>query len=322
MNQQTYTQVMGENGEIKYVPTSPPPAPTPDPNSGLNTGASEETLKEIKQMVDKASLKGDDKLTDVLMSLVENNKKLRYNKRLQSGKLDGRRLTAYRTSDKLFKLKAIKDKKYQFTFLIDTSGSMLGTLNETDHEDNPTRIQMSLEAVARTVKTLQAMDIKSSVFGMNNSFRLFKRFDEELDDDKLLHDTFKALAEDYDDEGNTVNCAGGTSEWVAYEQATKYISEHSDPKVTNVVIILSDGEPGGSGGTTQVILEGEPEYVLHEGDKDHSGTLARFWEKRPEFMAFGLGIGRKAKQVPTNRQIDDITKLPEVMGNLLTELML
>jgi hypothetical protein len=199
---------------------------------------------------------------------------------------------------------------------------MLGTLKDDDNDDAPTRIQMSLEAVARTVKTLQDMDIKSSIFGMNCSFRLFKSFDEPLDDAKLLHDTFKALAEDYDDDGNTINCAGGTSEWVAYEQATKYISEHSSDKVTNVVIILSDGAPGGSGGTTQVILEGDPIYVNHEGDKDSTGTLARFWEKRPEFLAFGLGIGRKAKQVPTNRQIDDITKLPAVMGNLLTELML
>src|SRR5690606_10558183 len=65
-----------------------------------------------------------EKLVEVMQGLEDNNKKLRYATRLQTGKLDGRRLTAYKTSDKLFKKKAIKHKDYQFTILVDTSGSM------------------------------------------------------------------------------------------------------------------------------------------------------------------------------------------------------
>jgi hypothetical protein len=156
---------------------------------------------------------------------------------------------------------------------------------------------MSLEAVARTVKTLDALKVKSAIFGMNNTLRLFKSFGAPLDDAKLLNDTYLALVEDYEDgEGEEVQACNGTNEWIAYEQATKYITEHSTPKITNVVVVISDGAPGGMGSTVQVTLEGEPFLVPNKGDKDSLSTLARFWDKRPEFLAFGLGIGRKAEQ--------------------------
>jgi hypothetical protein len=306
------------------VPTSPPPPPPPktggDKAGGTAKSKFDDDEKEhVRNAVTSAELTSDPALTEVLNNIVDNNKKLRYNKRLQSGKLDGRRLTAYKTSDRLFKLKAIKDKKYQFTFLIDTSGSML---SDDDNDEGITRIQMALEAVARTSKSLEDMNIRTSIFGMNNSFRLFKGFEQPLDDLKLVDDTYRAVIEYYEYDGSKVNNAGGTSEWVAYEQTVDYISKHSEPKVTNVVIIISDGAPGGSGDVTQVIVENGEEFVDREHDKDSNETLAKFWEKRSDILTFGLGIGRKATQVPTNRQINDIKKLPDVMGNLLTELML
>lgn len=320
-----YTQVMGENGEIKYVPVNPPKPPQQmggDKAGGRNRNIDDDELEHIKQRIGKTTFSVNDKLTEVLVNLTENSKRLRYNKRLQTGKLDGKRLTAYKTSDRLFKQKAIKEKHYQFTFLIDTSGSMLGGMGDDEEGEHSTRIQMSLEAVFSTAASLEQMGIRNSIFGMNNSFRLFKGFDEDLDASKLLDDTLHAIIGTYDDDGGTVDNAGGTSEWVAYEQAVEYISQHSDPKITNVVIIISDGEPGGAGGTTQVIIDGEEKFVDHDGSKDRCSSLAQFWLKRPDILAFGLGIGRKAKQVPTNKQIDDIKKLPEVMGNLLTELMM
>lgn len=319
----TYTQVIDENGVIQYVPTTPPTTEMggdKPAKSQPRDDRDESILRELKQ----AQLAVDDKLTEVLTNLTENSKRLRYNRRLQTGKLDGRRLSAYRTSDKLFKQKAIKDKNYQFTFLIDTSGSMLSGQKVPNQKESVTRIQTSLEAVARTVKSLEDIKIRSSIFGMNNSFRLFKGFDKPLDDDELIDQTYQALTDSYEDggDGEEIDCAGGTSEWVAYEQAVKYLDENSPPKVTNVVIIISDGEPGGVGEFTQVIINGEEEFVERENGKDRNSTLAQFWASRPKILAFGLGIGRRATQVPTNREINNINRLPEVMGNLLTELML
>ena len=329
--QQTYTQVIDEQtGEIKYVPNNPP-QPNPsvggeqapqdqNPDSDLPEGE----VEAIKESVNSVDMGENDKLTQVLTDLTANNKKLRYDKRLESGKLDGQRLTQYKTSKRLFKKKAIKDKNYQFTFLIDTSGSML---NGYQDGESVSPIQMAIQSVGSTVESLDTLKIRSSIFSMNCAFRLLKGFDKDFNEQEFKADTLQALVGNYQDldpNGDEFqqNYMSGTSERVAYEQAVEYIDANSTPKTTNVVVILSDGEPGTGTQRTEVIIDGESKFVDTQESSNNSRDLASFWKNRPQYTTIGLGIFRKARQVPNNRQIDDINKLPEVMGDLLTGLML
>lgn len=308
----TYTQVMGENGEIRYVPTTPPP-PEKESTRGSRNNELNGYAEELYDDFCKIDIKNEE-LTKVMENLITNNKKLRFNKRLENGKLDGNRLASYKTSKKLFKKKKISEKNYQFTFLIDTSGSMQGEA-----------LDMAVEAVISTVNSLEELKIRTSIFSMNMAFRQAKAIDEELNVDKV----YKNIAINFDSifrqqiDGTLYeyNNAGGTSEWVAYEETVNYLAKNTPPKVTNVVIILSDGAPGGEG-YSEVIIDNERRLVKIESKKNRTEELAKFWDKNRHILAYGLGIYRKATQVPTNKKIDDIKALPDVMGKLLTDLMM
>lgn len=336
-DKQTYTQVIDEKtGEIKYIPNTPPTPPQAYANMAgdkdsertgekpkrvrVNPGAEKQLREEI---FDKLDLKLNDKLTDVLVNLSENAKRLRYDKRLQAGKLDTKRLTAYKTSDRLFKKKAIKDKHYQFTFLLDTSGSM----GHSD-DDGITRIQVATEALVQTMQALEdpQINIRSSVIGMNNAVMLLKDFEQKLDTHDFVENIIESLCGDAsNDEDSDKVFMGGTSEMVAYREALDYIRKNtSNPKTTNVVIVLSDGAPGASFGPTPVYMDGNQELREVELDDSQNSTsvLRAFWERNNEVMCFGLGIQSQAKQIPVNRQINKVKDLPHVMGNLLTELMI
>ena len=311
----TYTQQIDEQtGEIKYVPNTPP---TPPPNGGGKPSSRTGDEREIEQTLQGANLEIDPKLAGTLENLLNNAKRLRYNKRLEVGKLDGKRLSAYKTSTRLFKKKAINTKNYQFTFLMDTSGSMLSRGGNTNSS-----MEMSMEAVARIAKSLEEVNIRSSIFAMNCVFELVKGFDTPFDDTTFTERITENVCGQYEEDGRMVNNCGGTAEWVAYEQTVKYLQTHSPAKVTNVVVILSDGEPGTGTQQTRVTIDGEPFLVPTKGENDRTSTLSHFWDRQTAVKVFGIGINRKARQVPVNRVVSDISTLPDVLSKLLTELML
>jgi hypothetical protein len=336
-DKQTYTQVIDEKtGEIKYVPNTPPTPPEALANMAgdKNAKASGERPKRVKidpdaeeslrnDIFSKLDLKLNDKLTDVLVNLAQNAKRLRYDRRLETGKLDGRRLTAYKTSHRLFKKKAIKDKHYQFTFLLDTSGSM----GHSD-DDGTTRMQVACEVLVQTMQALEdpQINIRSSVIGMNNAVMLLKDFGETLDTKEFVENVVESICGDAsDDEDGDKMFMGGTSEMIAYREALDYIRKNtSNPKTTNVVIVLSDGAPGAGFSPTPVYMDGNQELREVELDDSQNSTsvLRAFWERNNEVMCFGLGIQSRAQQIPVSRQINTIKELPHVMSNLLTELMI
>jgi nitric oxide reductase activation protein len=313
----TYTQVIDKKtGEIKYVPNTPPPPPE-SKGGGTGSDTSEEQA-EVKERIGALDLSNDPLLADTMNNLLNNAKRLRYDRRLESGKLDGRRLSAYRTSDRLFKRKAIKNRNYQFTFLMDTSGSMMGQLEE----NKP--IKLSMQAVSRIVKALEEVKVKSSVFAMNCVFEQIKDFDTPFDDSTFANKITANMAGNYEDSdsGRSVNNWAGTAEWVAYEQTVKYLKTNTKPPTTNVVIILSDGEPGAGTVKTKVVIDGKTTMVDTNEKKNSTDSLAHFWDRQTAVKAFGIGIKRKAKQVPVNKVVSDVTTLPDVLSKLLTELML
>lgn len=335
----TYTQVVDEKtGEIKFIPTNPPEQQPDETSEGQETGApdfggtnatikaTENDKENVVRNFNDVDFTPDPKVTDQLRNLLANSNRLRFNRRLEAGKLDGRRLSSYRTSTRLFKKKAIKDRNYQFTFLMDTSGSMLGReWDDVNEQEGRSKIELSSEAVARTVKSLQDINIRSAVFSMNNAFELLKDFDTKLDDDEAFYNSLvECIASDYiNEDGEKINKCGGTHEKVAYDETVEYLKTHSKHGVTNVVIVLSDGAPGGSGPWALVnVGDGERQVKRESGRDDSTDNLARFWERQQDVLTFGIGIQSKASQVPNNRMIDDINSLPEVLGSLLTELML
>jgi len=314
----TYTQQIDEKtGEIKYVPNTPPPPPPQGGNEKTERQSAIE--REVESEMGDVDYTPDPNLSETLDNLLNNAKRLRYDRRLETGKLDGRRLTAYKTSKRLFKKKAINKRNYQFTFLLDTSGSML-----YEHDDNgKSRMAMAMDAVARTVKALDEVDVQSSIFAMNSAFTEIKPFEDTFDDEAFTERVKASISGVYEDEGREVHNAGGTSEWVAYEQTIAYLKDHTHNGRTNVVIVLSDGEPGVKTETTPVKLLGqETVFVPTQRVNNRVQNLAKFWDNQTAVKAFGIGIQQKAKQVPTNKVVDDVSTLPSVLSNLLTELML
>lgn len=280
------------------------------------------------------------KLTELLGNLEANNKKLRYAKRLQGGKLDGRRLTAYKTSDRLFKKKAIKHKDYQFNILIDTSGSMF-------HDS----LMTAMSAVAKTVKSLEALGLPVAVWSMNLGTGLVKDYKEPFNEQQFIHnmrimgaamlidrqrydhlsdDEFNKMLENVrtDKTQNALyrvsgkELAGGTIENVAYEQSLAYSKANSGAKTKPVFIVLSDGEPGGSLSKVPVMIGDEIEYVEMPDGGNQVGDLRKWWERKSgELTAYGIGIYSACGQVPNSQTINDLEKLPEVMSDLVQQII-
>lgn len=280
------------------------------------------------------------KLNELLTGLEANNKKLRYSKRLQKGKLDGRRLTAYKTSDRLFKQKAIKHKDYQFNILIDTSGSMFYS-----------ELMTAMSAVAKTVKAIEQLNMPVAVWSMNYALGLVKDYDETFDDERFKENMLimssgvvidrenqslsdseveQEIAEMQNGQltlGNT-NLRGlnhftsGTIENVAYEQSLAYSKANSGPKTKPVFIVLSDGEPGGHLSKVPVLMGDTVEYVEMPDTDNDVNSLRRWWEKRAtELTAYGIGIYSSCGQVPNSQTINDLEQLPEVMSDLIQQII-
>lgn len=283
------------------------------------------------------------KLEELLGNLEANNKKLRYAKRLQGGKLDGRRLTAYKTSDRLFKKKAIKHKDYQFNILIDTSGSMF-------HDS----LMTAMSAVAKTVKAIESLGMPVAVWSMNLATGLVKDYNEEFNDetfkrnmvimgggmiadrqrnthlsDKEYAAQMEAISTDKTPQSisNTKvrgieRFAGGTIENVAYEQSLAYSKAHSTAKTKPVFIVLSDGEPGGDLNQVPLLIGDKIEYVKMPESGNTVPELRKWWERRStELTVYGIGIYSSCGQVPNNQTISDLEKLPEVMSDLVQQII-
>lgn len=338
-----YRQAIDEKtGEIKYIPDTPPQQP-PEQNQEEegNSKSAQRVMNEVKNDFDKAvrahdkgegnffDLK-DERLSKILEQLEKNNKKLRYDRRLQLGKLDGRRLTAYKTSDRLFKKKAIKHNDYQFTILLDTSGSMFGN-GDNEWVPEESKIRVAVESIVRITRALEEVNIPVAIIGMNNETRLVKSFDEEFDFktviDRLRLNMCGQTSDE--DESDTVNCAG-TSEMVAYQRAVEYMHANSKTKKTkNVAFVISDGEPNICWDETPAYMNVKDDddckrYESNPGgvSGDNHENLRAFWNRHQDISVYGFGIKSDARQVPRSKRIEDTKILPEVMSNIVQSIML
>jgi len=319
----TYTQVVDEkSGEIKYVPNTPPPPPPPDDEEGDDADSDEKEdrlFDPFRNAVEDIII--DDKLTEILARLEDNNKRLRYANRLQNGKLDGRRLCAFKTSDRLFKKKAIKHKNYQFTIMVDTSGSMFegddGDYSESEEALANCKLAVATKSVVRVVKALEDLKIPVSVVAMNNETRLLKPFDSKFDIKEFMARLKKNVMGSGDDGKENM---GGTEEMVAYKETVAYIDRNTKGKTVNVVLVLSDGAPGGKDRDVTVIMEGEPYLVEPLGSR--IDALKSYWTKQTKVDVYGIGIMSSAGQIPRSRRLDSVEKLPEVISNLIQEIIM
>lgn len=338
----TYTQVIDEkSGEIKYVPNTPPPPPEGDQGKAQPGDSTEDKMQKrglkhddrenrqifeaMEKMFGKLSNSIDDELVNIIKEIEANNKKLRYDKRLTHGKLDGRRLTAYKTSDRLFKKKAIRHRDYQFTIMLDTSGSMFDSANyyADDIQDQVLHSKMALavESIQRIARALEAANLPVSVIAMNVETRMLKRFDEKWDKDTFFDRLVKNLfGKPYERDSNM----SGTAEQVAYNETVDYIRKNTPPKRENVVFVLSDGEPGTYEQTIKVFMDSDdtPKDVDNSNFSDRVDSLKKFWERQTDLLPYGLGIMSSARQIPRAQQLDKPEKLAEVMRNLIQEILL
>jgi len=348
-----YTQIVDEKtGEIKYVPVNPPKqADSPEngeakgkkkkqsswqskPGGGRDHSSPYEGTRENKyggedydEIVERGDFKVDNHLTDMFRNIQANNKRLRYDKRLQSGKLDGRRLTAYKTSDRLFKKKAIKHRDYQFTIMVDLSGSMFGSKNDREPENIlESKMAIALSSVVKLSHSLEDANLRVAVVGMNNAVGLVKSFNEEVNDEAILG-RFRTLVTSNDDEQGEAFMAG-TSEAVAYEETVKYIMANTPPKRENVVIVLSDGAPGIDYNleNTPVVFEGKfkrtPSNIMKSEYSRNTDVLYRYWERQKAVKVFGIGIMHKATQIPNAKLVNSLDDLPRVINSLVENVLM
>jgi len=267
----------------------------------------------------RLDFKPDNKLTKALEALEVNNKKLRYDRRLLSGKLDGRRLVAHKTSERLFKKKAIKHRDYQFTLLVDTSGSMFDS-----------KITTAISSVSKIVQSLEQLNIPVAVWAMNNAVVLVKDYRETYDETDVMNRFKFSMSGQVKSDDDAV-FAGGTSEYVAYEEALERAKANSTHKTKNVAIVLSDGAPGCRNEYTPVFADGKvteykTEYSRHTGayqpSANRTDSLRTWWERRKfEIEAYGIGLYSDARQVTNAKSINNIKQLPEVMNNLIQNIM-
>ncbi len=244
----------------------------------------------------------NDKVSDVLRQLQENNKKLRFHKRLKAGKIDVHSLVNYRTSDKLFKVKAIKDYDYGFTVILDTSGSMIST----------DKLGNAIKAIDEISIALKAVNIPLSIYGVNASLMLHKKPDEEISLDELKKRLAIQLA--------GVNWAGGTNEMAAtkliYEQIMKA------PHKKNIVIVLSDGQPNTEGSRMPTYINGYWESNDSLDGQNRCEYIADFWRRAKGVNVYGIGLRSHCEQVDRHMMLNDLDELPTLIGKLVEEVIL
>lgn len=337
VKQTKYTQIIDEKtGEIKYIPENPPTPPPPKESDSkeesdearskrqkkesIDPETENYFIKNIKDKLDPVNISVDDKLVEILERLELNSRKLRYDRRLQNGKLDGRRLSAFRVSDRLFKKKAIKHRDYRFVFMMDTSGSMFQDVHGNPGSEE-SKLKVSIETVLKMTSSLQSLNIKVAVIAMNESINLTKSFDEELNVEQFLDRTRLNVC-GYLDRNSNANC-GGTSEYIGYKSAIDYCARTATPKNKDVFFVLSDGEPGAGRENTPVTMEdGVEKLVPVDYNKNKTTILKAFWERNNHLLAYGIGMLSDAEQIPQSKRLDNIEKLPDVISGLIQQIML
>lgn len=346
MTQDTkYTQIVDDKtGEIKYVPESPPTPPPSPPGKGNGNAEKDEERQrmeerirddveqENEELLDEGMgeklLKADsyERVKRILEGIRANNKRLRYNKRLTRGKLDSSRLYTVATSRpedlRLYKQKAIRDREYQFTFLVDTSGSMF---DQGGNDNGDSRIKVAMESIIQSASALESIGYKTAVVAMNLSLSLVKRFDEEFDANKVFNatmDNMMSASKRY--EGNETegspSCAG-TNEKVGYNLTLDYIAKHTPPKTENVLMIFSDGEPNTEGDIVRVDGFDGPEERYIPNEHANYNELREILERQKLAKVFGFGIQSSAQQVPNSRRIDTTADLPKAVSDMVQKVI-
>lgn len=340
-SQPKYTQVIDEkSGEIKYVPETPPKSTDEDESNEGKDGSRKDgdtegnpNIKErstdkgyetaFNETVGGKDLTSDEKLNKVLNALIENAKKLRYDRRLTHGKLDGRRLLAYKTSDRLFKKRAIKYRSYRFAILVDTSGSMFHSNNGYDKS----KMALAIQSTVKMVRTLEDLKIPVTVIAMNYETRMIKSFDETYDENQFI-DRFRnnvaSRIKTEDGVDYAENLIGGTAEYVAYTETMRYLRSTRNSKAEDIVFVLSDGEPTDKirGGANVVMEDGIARTVDYEESDDSVDNLYKFWKGAKDVRTYGIGIMSDARQIPNAKRLNDVEMLPTVTNKLIQDILL
>jgi hypothetical protein len=155
---------------------------------------------------------------------------------------------------------------------------------------------------------------------MNCETRLIKEFGTKFNFDdfmyRMKHNIFGKTHRVYN--------MGGTNEMVAYKETIAYINRNAArSKQSNIVLVLSDGEPGGESGDRPVFMEDQIKQLRgnNNGD-DRIDSLLHYWERQGMVTTYGIGIMSSAKQIPRSKRLDKVDELPAFMANLIQEIIL
>lgn len=231
-----------------------------------------------------------------LSSIMEDNNYNREGGAHRSGKLNTNKLYKIKCkTDRLFQKKIIRrHKDYAVTLLIDESGSMCS--DEKNRNAAKGAILLS--------EVLNKVGIPFEIRAFNETFRLYKQFDERFTW-KQRRNLERVILNSHGGD------AGGNHDGFAVNKASYHLNNYGGRNTERILIVLSDGYPAGYTGQ-EVPAEDRKRLPLTKrkmGDFDLSHEIAQ-----AEKTTYVIGVGIAAKNVQEyykdNVVVDDVSELP------------
>lgn len=207
-----------------------------------------------------------------------------------------RREAGAQTMDnKIFEVLVHPEKRdYAITLLVDLSGSMQGE-----------KIQKTFKAVVLLGEVLNRLGVKNEILGFQDEVIDFKHFGEILDD-TLRKKISGMIAEVGGDNPGGHNRPSYNDDGPCLTEASRGLEqEHAKEKF---LLVLSDGNPEGR----------------HSNSRDLENAVSEILSTTGQKLV-GIGLGSETDHVkkfyPTSLPSIDINALPQVLGDLLEDLI-
>jgi len=211
------------------------------------------------------------------------------------------------------KRQKMERQKYNFTILVDLSGSMGGdTIKETFRG-----VVLFTEVLNKIASTLG--DVKVSVYGFQDDLLIYKNFDENLDND--MRERMSGMKDEVDNNG-LHNQANYNNDGYCLDKVRNQLDVLVDEEI--FLFVLSDGQPAGD--STHHI----PGYDENSQKEELHAVIKKIsQENKIKLLGIGLGPGTEHVGNFYSNELNNVgnvpnvnvKKLSEVLGNKIEELI-
>ena len=300
----SYDPTTGELFFIDADPKDKKGSPVPAPGGGPGGKGTDEPPTDkpsVKPLGDKASIATIKLMIERLLRA--NRTGVEYSHNHTKGKLDMRVRSLVRGmtgSKNIYKRKAKPSLGYNFLFLVDTSGSMY----EKD------KMGLANKTLANLLPALDVKGVSSAVVGFTETIQWVKGWEQPSSELRQLR------------------ADGGNWDYIALHYALNqgFADAPQADRRTNVLIMLSDGEPCTSGGRIQVRADkGYTDYKCNIPDNtDRSTIIAEMVKRESErrgIKTYGVGIMEGGQQITRHTVVKSLSALQPTMEKIIREIL-